>query len=401
MATRAHGATRLRALVLTLALAAPAAPAAAQDCAYARQNYEQYRATCGSIDGCRQLREAEEYVRRSCGEHAAPPAAPAAPAPYVPPPRSAAPRAPLASENTPIHLCQPGSMRFVAATRPLSLAPSRYCTDADWNVRNVERRGAEIYWEVPFTNGSVSCYCASAAHARTRPAAPQAAHCAELRRWANDTGLYTSAWREAADEKIRILKNYTDEIARIEGELTALADLERDVAWATRVGRIAKRIEITAGFVENLLSFVPGTAQVGTFARAAARTSRRGYEALSVARDVHAFKDQLKAIVQEESKLALAQFMLNLTADFAPWLKAIKTIVDLARGLEEERQMEADIRATVAMLAKNRRDFEQGLARLRAAMLASGGWREIQRGVRAVVERFCAEERASGPMRQR
>jgi hypothetical protein len=397
MRRRISGRLGRGAFAAAFALAASAASAAAQDCAYARQNYQQYRATCGSIDGCRQLREAEEYVRRSCGEHAAPRAAPA---PYVSPPPAAAPRTPQPSQKTPTHLCQPGTMRFVASSRALSLAPSHYCTDAVWRVTNVERRGAEVHWEVPFANGSVSCYCASAAHARARPAAPQVSHCAELRRYANDTSLYISAWREAADEKIRVLENYTDEIGRIEGELTALAALERDVAWGARVGRIARRIEITAGFIENLLSFVPGASHASTFARVAARTSQRGYEALSVARDIHAFKEQLTAIVREESKLALAQFMLNLSADFAPWLKAIKTIVDLARGIQDERQMEADIRATVALLAKNRRDLERGLARLRAAMLASGGWREIQRGVRAVVERYCAEERASSPMRQ-
>src|SRR5262249_47792063 len=61
--------------------------------------------------------------------------------------------------KTPNHLCQPGSNRFITATRQLSLPSVRYCTDADWNVRDVRVEGANLLWRVPFTNGYVDCSC--------------------------------------------------------------------------------------------------------------------------------------------------------------------------------------------------------------------------------------------------
>ncbi len=65
--------------------------------------------------------------------------------------------------KTPNHLCQQGSNKFVTATRPLSLPSQRYCTDADWNVRDVRIDGASLRWRVPFTNGHVDCMCTYAA----------------------------------------------------------------------------------------------------------------------------------------------------------------------------------------------------------------------------------------------
>lgn len=66
-------------------------------------------------------------------------------------------------KKTPNHLCQPGTNKFVAATRQLSLPSQRYCTDADWNVRDVRVEGANLMWRVPFTNGHVDCLCTYAA----------------------------------------------------------------------------------------------------------------------------------------------------------------------------------------------------------------------------------------------
>src|SRR5262249_20215640 len=71
--------------------------------------------------------------------------------------------------RTPTHLCQPGTMRFVSATRQLSLPGERYCTDADWNVRDVRAEGANLLWRVPFTNGYVDCNCTRVAGATTPP----------------------------------------------------------------------------------------------------------------------------------------------------------------------------------------------------------------------------------------
>ncbi len=83
------------------------------------------------------------------------------------------PGSPLAGVNkTPNHLCQPGSNKFVTATRQLSLPSLRYCTDADWNVRDVRVEGASLLWRVPFTNGYVDCACAYAAGTTTPPPGP-------------------------------------------------------------------------------------------------------------------------------------------------------------------------------------------------------------------------------------
>lgn len=74
--------------------------------------------------------------------------------------------------KTPTHLCQPGTMRFVATTRQLSLPNQRYCTDADWSVRDVRVEGANLLWRVPFTNGQVDCACTRVAGTPTPPGPP-------------------------------------------------------------------------------------------------------------------------------------------------------------------------------------------------------------------------------------
>jgi hypothetical protein len=80
---------------------------------------------------------------------------------------------PLAGVNkTPNHLCQPGSNKFIAATRQLSLPSERYCSDADWNVRDVRVEGATLRWRVPFTNGHVDCSCTYSAASTTPPPGP-------------------------------------------------------------------------------------------------------------------------------------------------------------------------------------------------------------------------------------
>ncbi|HEY7610235.1 MAG TPA: hypothetical protein VIF14_13455 [Alphaproteobacteria bacterium] len=71
--------------------------------------------------------------------------------------------------KTPTHLCQPGTMRFVGTTRQLSLPGVRYCTDADWSVRDVRAEGANLLWRVPFTNGHVDCACTRVAGTPTPP----------------------------------------------------------------------------------------------------------------------------------------------------------------------------------------------------------------------------------------
>lgn len=75
-------------------------------------------------------------------------------------------------KKTPNHLCQPGSNKFVTATRQLSLPSQRYCTDADWNVRDVRVEGANLMWRVPFTNGQVDCMCTYAAGTTAPPPGP-------------------------------------------------------------------------------------------------------------------------------------------------------------------------------------------------------------------------------------
>jgi hypothetical protein len=85
-------------------------------------------------------------------------------------PNPTAPATPTTGVNkTPTHLCQPGTMRFVATTRQLSLPGQRYCTDADWNVRDVRAEGDNLLWRVPFTNGHVDCACTRVASAPTPP----------------------------------------------------------------------------------------------------------------------------------------------------------------------------------------------------------------------------------------
>ncbi|HEY7610130.1 MAG TPA: protein kinase [Alphaproteobacteria bacterium] len=61
--------------------------------------------------------------------------------------------------KTPTNLCRPGTQKMIEATRKLSLPPVRYCTDADWNVRDVRAEGANLRWRVPFTDGYVDCSC--------------------------------------------------------------------------------------------------------------------------------------------------------------------------------------------------------------------------------------------------
>lgn len=374
-----------------------AAPAAAQDCGYARRNLEQYRASCAAVDGCAQMGQAQEFVRRSCGAAPAPRTAPPpAPPRYDagPAPRHGTGRAGIQSR------CHAGSIRFVSSSVRLPIAGGRYCTDPNRMLSTVQTIGSRLQWRVPTGNGSVLCACtlAGAAAPPARDRARSADTCFELRRYANDSDHFAALWREAADEKIGLLRLYLEEIQRMEQELAALAQSERDAAWNARIGHVAKNIEISAQFLENLLAFVPGTANIGLIARSAQRTAARGYKALDRARTIAELKDDLRGIVKEESKLALTKFLLNLTAEFHPWLKVLKTIVDLARGIEERARMQGDIDAIAKVLAANRRQLESGLARLRQRMLQSAGWREIQRGVRMVADRYCSQARSGGPV---
>lgn len=85
-------------------------------------------------------------------------------------PPATSPGESLASvKKTPNHLCQAGSNKFITATRPLSLPSQRYCTDADWNVRDVRVDGASLRWRVPFTNGYVDCSCTYTAGSAPKP----------------------------------------------------------------------------------------------------------------------------------------------------------------------------------------------------------------------------------------
>ena len=74
--------------------------------------------------------------------------------------------------KTPTNLCRPGTQRMVEATRKLSLPEVRYCTDADWNVRNVRAEGANLLWRVPFTDGHVDCACVRGAGGTTTDPTP-------------------------------------------------------------------------------------------------------------------------------------------------------------------------------------------------------------------------------------
>jgi uncharacterized protein HemY len=69
--------------------------------------------------------------------------------------------------KTPNNLCQAGTQRMVEATRKLTLPAIRYCTDADWNVRDVRAQGANLLWRVPFTDGHVDCACVRGAGGTT------------------------------------------------------------------------------------------------------------------------------------------------------------------------------------------------------------------------------------------
>jgi len=78
--------------------------------------------------------------------------------------------------KTPTNLCRPGSQRMVEATRKLTLPALRYCTDADWNVRDVRADGANLLWRVPFTDGHVDCACVrGAGGTTTTPVGPRTA----------------------------------------------------------------------------------------------------------------------------------------------------------------------------------------------------------------------------------
>ncbi|MCW5773185.1 MAG: protein kinase [Rhodospirillaceae bacterium] len=61
--------------------------------------------------------------------------------------------------KTPNHLCVTGTQRLVRTTRRLTLPGRRYCTDADWQVRAVKTDGTNLFWDVPFEDGVVSCAC--------------------------------------------------------------------------------------------------------------------------------------------------------------------------------------------------------------------------------------------------
>jgi hypothetical protein len=76
--------------------------------------------------------------------------------------------------KTPNNLCRPGTQRMVEATRKLTLPAVRYCTDADWSVRNVRADGANLLWRVPFTDGHVDCACVRGAGGTTTVPIPGA-----------------------------------------------------------------------------------------------------------------------------------------------------------------------------------------------------------------------------------
>jgi hypothetical protein len=61
--------------------------------------------------------------------------------------------------KTPMNMCQPGSLRYLNATRTLALPGHRYCTTADWNVREVTTDGVRLFWRVIFSDGHVNCQC--------------------------------------------------------------------------------------------------------------------------------------------------------------------------------------------------------------------------------------------------
>jgi tetratricopeptide (TPR) repeat protein len=61
--------------------------------------------------------------------------------------------------RSPINMCAPGSAQYVDATRTLALPGNRYCSTADWAVREVQSDGARLYWRVVFSDGHVNCQC--------------------------------------------------------------------------------------------------------------------------------------------------------------------------------------------------------------------------------------------------
>jgi hypothetical protein len=61
--------------------------------------------------------------------------------------------------KTPNNLCVSGTQRLVRTTRKLTLPGRRYCTDADWHVSAVQTDGTNLYWDVRFEDGLVSCAC--------------------------------------------------------------------------------------------------------------------------------------------------------------------------------------------------------------------------------------------------
>jgi len=61
--------------------------------------------------------------------------------------------------TSPVNMCRAGSMRFVNATRNLTLPGARYCSTADWKVREVQTDGSKLFWRVIFSDGFVNCQC--------------------------------------------------------------------------------------------------------------------------------------------------------------------------------------------------------------------------------------------------
>jgi hypothetical protein len=64
------------------------------------------------------------------------------------------------SNLTPVSLCVPATLRFVSHTRKgLKLNANRYCRDREWVVRQLERDRNNIFWYVPFSDGTIYCVC--------------------------------------------------------------------------------------------------------------------------------------------------------------------------------------------------------------------------------------------------
>ena len=74
--------------------------------------------------------------------------------------------------KSPMNMCQPGSARYVDATRQLPLPGARYCTTGDWNVREVQTDGASLFWRVIFSDGHVNCQCTRTGAAPGTPTPP-------------------------------------------------------------------------------------------------------------------------------------------------------------------------------------------------------------------------------------